>query len=109
MKCLTWNIENIRRNVYSLKHIIDIEQPEFVFLNEVQIHQCDENEVMELFKGEYCHALNSEDIFEPDLCLNINRAKGGTMILWKRILNPDVTVLPTKTVKLSCSTISPPW
>ena len=97
MKCLTWNIENIWRNIYSLKHIIDIEQPEFAFLNEVQLYQCDKNEVMEAFKGEYCFSLNSEDIFEPDLCLNTNRAKGGTMILWRRILNQDVTVLPTKT------------
>ena len=73
------------------------EYPEFIFLNETQVIQFDIDPVMKLFKGEYCHSLNSEDYYDPELGLIKNRAHGGTMVLWKRSLNEFITVLPVNT------------
>ena len=92
-----WNIEGICRNIYSLKYFVELEDPDFIFLNEIQIFQADISQVMQLFKGEYCHALNSEDTLDPELALIKNKANGGTMILWKKSLNEFITILPAKT------------
>ena len=60
------------------------------------LFQCDQLLAMNLFKGEYSSALSSDDIFDPELPLVKNRAKGGTMALWKKHLDQYVSS-PTST------------
>ena len=97
---MTWNIEGIRRNIYSLKHFAEKENPDLIFL--IQIFQFDIKQIMDLLKGEYSFIVNSEDTLGPELGLIQNRAKGGTMILWKRSLEP--TWLPSLCPHLIVST-----
>ena len=47
---------------------------------------------MDYFNGEYSFFLNSEDLHNPDLPLLSNKAKGGTLVLWRKLLDPFVTV-----------------
>ena len=94
---LTWNIEGWKRNKFSLKYFIDRVSPDFIFLNEVLLFQFEVNRSTDIFKGEYCHALNSDDIADPELPLIKNRSNGGTLILWKKSLDQFITVLPSKT------------
>ena len=54
--------------------------------------QSDLPPVMKYFRGEYAAVLNSEDHHNPDLALNTAKAKGGTMVLWKKDLDPYITV-----------------
>ena len=56
------------------------------------IFQSDLPLIMKYFSGEYSAALNSEDLHDPDLMLTSSRAKGGTLILWHKYLDPYVTV-----------------
>ena len=37
-------------------------------------------------------SLNSEDLHNPELSLTTSRAKGGTMVMWQKHLDPYVTV-----------------
>ena len=50
---MTWNVEGIRRNLFTLKHFLDIVEPEMIFLNEIQTFKFEMNDIMEVFKGEY--------------------------------------------------------
>ena len=47
---------------------------------------------MDYVRGDYCHFLNSEDLHNPDLPLVTNHAVGGTLCLWRRFLDPFVTI-----------------
>lgn len=47
---------------------------------------------MEYFIGEYGYSLNSDDLYDMDLPLSRLKAKGGTMVMWRKSLNPFVTV-----------------
>ena len=69
--------------------------PDLVFLNETAIFQHDVSQVTKPIGGEYCYSLNSEDNFDPELPLFKNRSHGGTMILWKRYLDPFITPIKT--------------
>ena len=55
------------------------------------IFQSDLPLVMQYFAGEYSATLNSEDLNHPDLVLTTARAKGGTMVMWKKDLDPYIT------------------
>ena len=94
---LTWNIEGWKRNKFSLKYFVDSVSPDFIFLNEVLLFQFEGKRATDIFKGEYCHTLSSDDIADPELPLIKNRSNGGTMILWKRSLDQFITVLPSET------------
>ena len=85
------------RGMHCLKYFADIEIPDFIFLNEVQIFKSDIEQAMVLFQGEYNHALNSEDTYNQGLAITNSKAIGGTMILWKKSLDAYVTVLPVNT------------
>ena len=50
------------------------------------MHQCVHVLEMELFRGEYCSSLCSDDLLDPELPL-LRKAKGGTMVLWKKHLD----------------------
>ena len=93
---LTWNVEGLKRNKFALKYFIDLVSPDFIFLNETLLFQFESILATDLFHGEYCHELNSDDKHDPELPFIKNRSSGGTMILWKIALDKFVTVLPTK-------------
>ena len=89
ISCLTWNLEGFSRSKYSLKNFLSKFSPDFVFLTEPMLYQCDEVLETNLFKGEYSSSLSSDDLHDMDLPL-MNRAKGGTMALWKKSLENHV-------------------
>ena len=47
---------------------------------------------MSLFRGEYSCTLHSEDLLDAELPMIKNRAKGGTMAMWKKHLDQYVSV-----------------
>ena len=47
---------------------------------------------MDYFKGDYLASLNSEDLLDPELILKSNKSKGGTMIMWRKSLDPFITI-----------------
>ena len=53
------------------------------------LYQCDLNNEMSLFRGEYSSCLSSDDLHDPGLPF-YKRAKGGTMALWKKNLDRHV-------------------
>ena len=94
---ISWNVENLKRNVFTLKLFTDMYQPDLIFLSEPQTFQADIHMYMQYFQGDYSFALNSEDLHVPDLALNNTRTKGGTLVMWKHALDPYVTVAPLHT------------
>ena len=64
-----------------------------VFLSEPQAYQCELSSILQYINQEYCHSLNSEDIYETDLPLLRSKAKGGTMVLWRKYLDPHVKLI----------------
>ena len=91
---MIWNIEGFRRNKTNLHHFTITHCPDFIFLSEPNLYQCDLALNMNYFQGEYFAALNSEDLYDLELPLRKSKASGGTMILWKRCWDPFVSVVP---------------
>ena len=107
--CLTWNIEGFSRSKYSLSSFLELYSSDFVFLAEPMLFQCDVNLEMDLLKGNYCSTLNSDDLLDPELPLTQNRAKGGTMALWKRNLDQFITtVFPSPSSSILPIVFAPP-
>ena len=94
MVALTWNIEGLKRNIYSLKKLITYSKADFVFMAEPQIFQSELQYCMAPFRGEYSYELNSADKFDPELAMTRTHARGGTKIMWKSSLDRYVTVYP---------------
>ena len=105
--CLTWNIEGLKRNKSNLKHF-SANLPDFIFLSEPQIFQCDLAFAMEYFCGEYSCSLNSRDLHEPDLAMTSSKAHGGTMALWRKDFDPFVTICKVETTAFLPLVFSPP-
>ena len=63
---------------------------------------------MKLLKGEYCSSLRSDDLLDSELPLIQKRAKGGTMVLWKKNLDQLVTVFPSPSSSLLPIVFTPP-
>ena len=82
----------MKRNLFSLRNFTDLHSPHLIFLSEPQLFQSDLPLLVKYFKGEYSVALNSEDLHKPELSLTSSRAKGGTMVLWSKKLDPYLTV-----------------
>ena len=70
------------------------------------LYQCDEVIETNLFKGEYCSSLSSDDVYDLELPL-IARAKGGTMAMWKRSLDNHVYRCPSPSSSLLPIIFSP--
>ena len=104
----TWNAENLNKNKFALKHFVETYNPDFIFLNEVQMFSLDSQLVLPFFQGEYCFHLNSQDTHDPGLGLTQNRAQGGTMVLWRRSLNKFITILATNTSSFLPVLFQPP-
>ena len=63
---------------------------------------------MSQFYGEYCSVLGSDDLFDPDLPLSRKNPHGGTMIMWRRSLDPYVKPLPPPSSSILPLLFSPP-
>ena len=94
---ISWNIENFKKNLFSLKSFTDLYKPDLVFISEPQIFQSDLQHCMTYFCGDYSSSLNSEDFHSPDLALYKTKAKGGTLVMWRNFLSPFITILPVDT------------
>ena len=73
---LTCNCEGLTRNTYNLVKIIDTEEPSFIFLSEPWLHLPNAPMIMELFSGQYCFYLNSEDRHDNLLSLRSSEHMG---------------------------------
>ena len=71
--------------------------PDFIFISEPLLYQCDLFLEMNFFKEEYSSNLSSDDLHDHNLPLTGRRAKGGTLALWKSKFDPYVTSLPSVT------------
>ena len=91
LSVLTWNIESAKKNIFLLKDVLENESVSLAFLSEPQVFQAD---IISL-RGEYCYFLNSSDLHDPELPLISTHATGGTLCLWKRCLDPYITVHKT--------------
>ena len=107
LSIMTWNIEGLRRNIFNLKHFLETLKPDWVFLCEPQIYECDVNSVMSLI-CDYSFLLNSPDKFDPDLPLVKSKANGGTMILWKSNLEPYIAPIPSLSTSYLPVLLHPP-
>ena len=67
-------------------------QPDLVFISEPQTYQMDIQHHMYYFQDHYRFYLNSEDLHDHDLPMLRNKAKGGTMVMWRSHLDPFTTV-----------------
>ena len=69
LRALSWNIENIRRNVFVLRDFLNTEDVSLVFLSETQVYQCDLPSIAQYLDYDYCYSLNSDDLYDQDLPL----------------------------------------
>ena len=76
-----------------LAEVLRTEASSLVFLSEPMMYQSDIGQAMQYLQHDYCYYLNSEDNFDPELPLTKSRAKGGTMVLWRKWLDPYVKVV----------------
>ena len=90
-------MENIRKNIFALRDILNSEKASLVFLSETQAYQCDLPGIAQYLDHDYCYAMNSDDLFDQDLPLVNSRAKGGTMVMWSKWLDPHIKVVSTST------------
>ena len=95
MNILSWNIEGAKRGSHNLAHFADHHHPSLIFLSEPQLFQCDATLALSPLLPTYCHHLNSEDTFYPELALDKGHAHGGTLALWHSSLDPYIIILPT--------------
>ena len=93
---MTWNVEGIKPHQYFLSEVLLSKLPDLVFLSEPQIYQCDIGIPMKTVCHEYCYWLNSDDLYDQDLPLVKSKAKGGTLALWRKWLDPYISVHPVQ-------------
>ena len=96
LSILTWNIENVKTHKYFLQELILSEVPDLVLLSEPQSYQTDIRQALEGVQQEYDFWLNSDDMYDPELPLIKARAVGGTLALWRRWLEPYISVYPVQ-------------
>ena len=96
LSILTWNIENVKTYKYFLQELILSEVPDLVLLSEPQSYQTDIRQALEGVQQEYDFWLNSDDMYDPELPLIKSRAVGGALALWRRWLEPYISVYPVQ-------------
>ena len=93
MTVLTWNVEGFSRNVFNLLKILQDEDPHLIFISEPWLHLPDAPLALKEYLYKYNFYLNSEDRHDALLSLSKSRAHGGTLAIWKKELDPYVTML----------------
>ena len=79
-----------------------------VFLNEINMFSHDVPQLMSHISPKYNYSVNSEDKQDTEAPFNKNRTHGGTMILWKKDLEPYISVYPTSSSSFLPLVYSPP-
>ena len=95
LEILTWNIESVKKNIFLLKDTLENEDISLAFLSEPQIFQADIINLIGYVNGDFCYFLNSQDLYDPELPLVSSHAIGGTLCLWRKSLDPFITVYKT--------------
>ena len=93
IKNLIWNIEGFSRNLYNLLQLLQDEYPSLIFISEPWLHLSDAPLTLKQYLHQYNYFLNSEDRHDDLLSLSKSRTHGGTLALWKKDLDPYITVL----------------
>ena len=94
--------------MYSLVTLTELESPDLIFLAEPQIFSSDLHDCMAPLRGDYSWELNSEDKYAEDLPMRKSKAKGGTLVLWKKKLDKYITVHPVNSPSFLPIIYSPP-
>ena len=97
MRALTWNIEGIKPHQHFLADLLQDQLPDIALFSEPQIYQSDISPCISSLGNEYCFYLNSDDLYDMDLPLVKSQARGGTLALWRKWLDPYVNIHPVKT------------
>ena len=108
MTALTWNCEGIKNSIYTLKEILTRDSTDLVFLSEPQIFQPDIATTMGLVDSTHSYYLNSDDLHDCELALKKSKSLGGTLVMWKKCLDPFVTIHPVNTPAFTPLILQPP-
>ena len=108
LKCLTWNIENLKRNHFNLKTLTDRLQPDLMFFSEPNVFSHDLPQLMRLLSPTYAFSLNADDKYDDELPLIKNNMYGGTMIVWRKEYDAHITIHPVTTSSFLPIIFSPP-
>ena len=84
-----------------LKDCLHQYRPSLGFISESQTFQSDIGGLMQHIQGEYCFFLNSEDYHDPETALMKNTTSGGTLLLWRKDLDPYISIHPVQTSSFS--------
>ena len=98
---MTWNAEGLKTSIYMIKDFLALHSPGLVFISESQVFLSDIGILMKNIQGEYCYFLNSEDYHNPEIAMSNNTTSGGTLLLWRRDLDPFITVHPVHTTSFT--------
>ena len=60
------------------------------------MYQTDIDQYTSGIRHEYCLWLNSDDLLDPELPQIKSRATGGTLTMWRKWIDPHITILPTE-------------
>ena len=108
MTVISWNIEGLSKNYYTLFHLVKKLSPMLIFISEPQIYKCDISPLIQPFTDSYSTHLNSEDVHDMELPLTHPRAKGGTLIMWHNSLSSHLKILDTSSPSFVSVLYSPP-
>ena len=97
---MTWNIEGLKAHVHALYDIVMLNLPDMIFLSEPLIFQTDLDESLALLSHEYEYSLNVASSYEPLIPFAKSRAFGGTLVLWRKYLDPYITLFPTESTAI---------
>ena len=100
LTCLTWNIEGLTRNLLDLKHHVDRQDPDLIFLQEPMCFQHDMTKINDVLGDNYKAILNSDDKYDNELPLQNNRAHGGYLTLYKKHLEPFITEIDSSSSRI---------
>ena len=87
---MTWNIEGLKQHQFVLADVLLSHLPDIVFLSEPLVFQTDIQSCLNTVQHEYCHSLNSSDLYDRDLPILKSRVIGGTLALRRRQLDPHL-------------------
>ena len=108
LRFLTWNLEGLRRSIFSLKYLLDLSSPEICLLSEPNTFSHDMSPLMSHLSDKYCWYLNCEDLYDLDAPLIKNKTYGGTMALWKHCLDPFISIHKVSSPSILPVIYSPP-
>ena len=86
----------MKTHQYYLEELLLSNLPDLVLLSEPQAYQTDIRQLLKGIGHEYDFWLNSDDLHDHELPLVKSRAIGGTLALWRKWLDPFISVHPVQ-------------